>query len=478
MALDLAISWNSTSPAWIKLKDGPIQTLNTAAFSSDEQAIFTFNVLNTNSAWVYNVQNNTWRESKTLTFETAGYSGITAVTDPNTGLIFLAGGYEDPNAYWPYRRFMDVVDPITQTFRTVDLPDPLKFFTYRSYYGNEDGTIIAIYGGDLNEITVGELWTLNLVTSTWSQGLTGSPRKNAACTIAGGYLLVWGGMMGGGKVAPTDMVIYNLNTSSYETQYTPPAYYKDLTPPSPLTRTKAPWDTGDWPKSLTSRVTVGIVLIRRRRKQGEPEGRKGLRDNNTQRGLKGLLGDGGGRGFGKRAKNSPQESNEDDELARTLQELVDQEMELAQKRQMLVLHHQESNPRPPMDQKRGPTAVMGGKEEVHRLPPPPPSRLSPGESHSASYSVENLNDRRTVQAVSGPFDMYHSDRYADDGPRRHSELAQDVIEPLYGPSPTVCNSIPDLVFEPSPDVGMDWTKQQKSNHPHAVVDPSGLVIQH
>jgi hypothetical protein len=151
MALDLAISWNSTSPAWIKLKDGPIQTLNTAAFSSDEQAIFTFNVLNTNSAWVYNVQNNTWRESKTLTFETAGYSGITAVTDPNTGLIFLAGGYEDPNAYWPYRRFMDVVDPITQTFRTVDLPDPLKFFTYRSYYGSvwsKHRNSILYWGGE------------------------------------------------------------------------------------------------------------------------------------------------------------------------------------------------------------------------------------------------------------------------------------------------------------------------------------------
>ncbi|KAG0277134.1 hypothetical protein BGZ97_009951, partial [Linnemannia gamsii] len=176
------------------------------------------------------------------------------------------------------------------------------------------------------------------------------------------------------------------------------------------------------------------------------------------------------------------ESNEDDELARTLQELQDQEKqlkdqkkeladrekELDQKRQLLVLQHQETNPRLHTHQKRGPTGNADDKAEIFPLPPP---RLSPGHVHSTSYSPESLKARRTVQAVSGSIDMYQRENYADDGPRRESEIVQDVIEPLYGPSPTVCNSIPDLVYEPSPDVGMEWTKQQQGNHPHAVVDP-------
>jgi hypothetical protein len=68
--------------------------------------------------------------------------------------------------------------------------------------------------------------------------------------------------------------------------------------------------------------------------------------------------------------------------------------------------------------------------------------------------------------------MYQRESYVDDGPRRESEMVQDVIEPMYESSPTVNNAIPDLVYESSPDVGMDWTKQQQSNHPHAIVDPS------
>ncbi|KAG0275863.1 hypothetical protein BGZ97_010206 [Linnemannia gamsii] len=35
-----------------------------------------------------------------------------------------------------YMKFMGVVDPITQTSVTIDLPDPQTYFSYRSYYGS------------------------------------------------------------------------------------------------------------------------------------------------------------------------------------------------------------------------------------------------------------------------------------------------------------------------------------------------------
>ena len=58
-----------------------------------------------------------------------------------------------------------------------------------------------------------------------------------------------------------------------------------------------------------------------------------------------------------------------------------------------------------------------------------------------------MRDRRTVQAV--PL------CYAGDGPRKESEMEQNVIETIYEPSPEVNHAIPDLVYLLSLDIGMD-----------------------
>jgi hypothetical protein len=76
------------------------------------------------------------------------------------------------------------------------------------------------------------------------------------------------------------------------------------------------------------------------------------------------------------------------------------------------------------------------------------------------YSPEDLNGRRTVQAAF----THPSIAFC-----RESDLTQDVIEPMYGPSPDVSITIPDLVYVPPPNVGMNWTKQHLGN-PHVIVD--------
>ena len=385
---------------------------------------------------------------------------------------------------------------------------------------DENGTKVVVYGGWLSTgVIVGELWVLDVVASTWTQGISGPPRTGAACTIAGDQFLVWGGHAEQDMGAAPQMLLYNLLSSKYIDRYTPPAYYKDRKPPPALTRTGSlPIPTfdvdakKDQPSSnrdlgrlsVPVKVTIGgavggLVLLgtivafflirqRRRRRQGHSSKDRRFMDKNT--GASGRLGGllrrvrGDRSGSYKVLKKDPQGTNEDDQLEQTLLELQDQEQqledqrkELDQKRQLLVLQHRESNPRLPTDQKRGPIAFMDDKAKFFPLLPPSPLRFSPSAVYSVVYSAENLNDRRTVQAVSGPVDMYQREDYVDDSPRRESELAQDVIEPMYGPSPTVSNSIPDLVYEPSPDVGMDWTKQQQGNHPHALIDPSFTVIQ-
>jgi hypothetical protein len=84
---------------------------------------------------------------------------------------------------------------------------------------DEDGTKIAIYGGQLrNDSIVGELWILDVVQFTWTQGLSGPIRMYAACTIADDQLLLWGGSIAQNIVAPVEMLIYNLTLSQYVKQ--------------------------------------------------------------------------------------------------------------------------------------------------------------------------------------------------------------------------------------------------------------------
>lgn len=343
---------------------------------------------------------------------------------------------------------------------------------------------------------------LDLVTLTWSQGPSGPTREVPVCTIAGDYFLIWGGMVNHTVQASSEMLIFNFNTSTYVKQYTPPAYYKDLKPPpTPPTRTKAPWDT-DGRTALVANnkdldrsplpiraiiggvvgglvlvgIVVGMFFMRQRWRQGQPQDSRALKKENAPKGQKGLLerlwgGNGKGRDLSKDANNHPQEIKEDDdEQERTFRALEEEQRVLDLQRQTLVQQHQEFNPRMPMNHKRAPTALIYDKAEI--IPSPiPPSRPGPDTVYSVSYSPENLQDRKTVQGVTGPIGMFLGDSYVDDGPTRESELAQDMIEPVYDPSPVVNSAIPDVVYELSPDVGMNWTKQRQANHPHSVVPP-------
>lgn len=345
---------------------------------------------------------------------------------------------------------------------------------------------MVIYGGILtNETVVGDLWILDVVTSTWSQGIAGPERVYSICTVAGDQFLLWGGSTGQNLVSPPEMLMYNLNTSAYIQQYTPPAFYKDLKPPPPLVRTKAPWPTNN--PALTSRsatilVSVGcavgglvlitvftaIFFIRRRRRQGKPYG--GL-----PRSVARLLRRGrGSRGSGQGIKNDPQENPEDYALEFDLRrledkqnKLEDQKKELDQRRERLVLQHRQST------LKRGPTSPIDSKD-VFLVPLSAPHQVIPDPITSDMYSAEDLESRRTVQGVFGPLDMLEGDSYAGHEPRRQGEIAQEMIEPTYEPSPMINSAIPDLVYLQTQDVGMDWTRQQQYNHPHTSVESTSL----
>ncbi|KAG0347144.1 hypothetical protein BGZ54_005020, partial [Gamsiella multidivaricata] len=93
-SLDLTNSWNSATPLWTKLKDGPGQAIFPAAFSADQKTMVTFHSnssANASFAYHYSVVTGQWTQS-TVQAQFGSNEGVGAVTDPNTGLVYLAGG--------------------------------------------------------------------------------------------------------------------------------------------------------------------------------------------------------------------------------------------------------------------------------------------------------------------------------------------------------------------------------------------------
>jgi hypothetical protein len=190
MSLDLAIPWSATAPAWTKLAQGPLQSVFPAAFSSDEQILYTFHLDRSNSPLQYSVQNDNWQESP-VKFENAAFEGISAVTDPRSGLIYLAGGYREANYNEPFLKFLDVYDPVSQSINTTNLPDPAMVFPVRRYYGNiwSKHRASIIYWGGANQSVLNPGVVQNGVTEfspdsmTWSTMVRCCVHRHSASTF-------------------------------------------------------------------------------------------------------------------------------------------------------------------------------------------------------------------------------------------------------------------------------------------------------
>ncbi|KAF9154785.1 hypothetical protein BG015_011967 [Linnemannia schmuckeri] len=604
MFLDLLVPFNSTAPAWTQLANCPPQRNFPAAFSSDEKILYIFHVPDTNSPWKYSVADNAWQEVTAAKFGNAGWEGIGAVTDPKSGLIFLAGGYDDINLRGTAMKIFNTFDPVSETIHTDALPPPERVFPIRWSYGNvwsknrssiiywggvnrdsqvpispvengvtefspdlmgwytmliqgvapevrtnhcmaanDDGTKVAIYGGWVrNGTVVGELWILDVIAYTWIQGKSGPPRIYCACTIAGDQLLIWGGSSASTVMAPSEMLIYNFASSEYVKEYTPPAYYKDLSPPHALRRVTAPWPTktptggadagsGGVENGATREETnsaivggvvgglallgafAGIIFLGWKQRQREKQKSTETTGSNSTQNNDGEVAESvqwkGPQGVA--TSNEPQATEQHfDYVDRTLQELVEQQRQLEHRRHLLILKQQGLTPNTTntdidttsldlvsVEKLRAPAVLPGAKSEY--FPPPPSTTATPPTPplllpSTPSFSPETLyadlllstagvTSKPTVQSVPGlvVYDGdFVRDNYADEyegarsgaGARKESDLEQEMVEPMCGPSPTLNSAISDLVYVPSPNVGMDWIRQQQPNHPHVVVSSS------
>ncbi|KAG0091091.1 hypothetical protein BGZ93_001184 [Podila epicladia] len=125
--LDLAVPWKAAAPAWTRLADGPAQLLFPSTWSKDEKTLATFHVAKDVSVFLYSAATNSWTSSR-LRLAHDDLQGVSAVTDPNTGLAYLAAGY------MAIRNTMDVYNFQWDSMTSKALPPTI--FQARSYYGN------------------------------------------------------------------------------------------------------------------------------------------------------------------------------------------------------------------------------------------------------------------------------------------------------------------------------------------------------
>ncbi|KAF9900749.1 hypothetical protein EC991_006922 [Linnemannia zychae] len=82
---------------------------------------------------------------------------------------------------------------------------------------------------DLIYIAAGQIFILDIPSSTWTTGPAGAiPRAYMACTFAGDQFIAWGGVQTTSLITDGEVVIFDVPTSTWVKKYTPPASYQSL----------------------------------------------------------------------------------------------------------------------------------------------------------------------------------------------------------------------------------------------------------
>jgi len=129
--LDLSLPWSTTSPAWVRLRSGPESITFPGATSADGKNLFFFGIPGPYPVYQFSLETGNWSPHTQTSFAAGTEPGIGAVTDPNTDLVYLAGGYTDKD-----HGLLDVWDWKTGNVTNSALPDPVAtgVFADRTFY--------------------------------------------------------------------------------------------------------------------------------------------------------------------------------------------------------------------------------------------------------------------------------------------------------------------------------------------------------
>ncbi|KAG0308159.1 hypothetical protein BGZ97_000144, partial [Linnemannia gamsii] len=292
VSLDLSTSWDTSSPAWTILKDGQytshlaLASISAGVNGGAKGSILSIGGMPASSGppsffALYDIDSASWTNTmNNVKLPYPALEGHAAVSDPNTGLIYIVGGFNGTTSNFLYNT-LSVYDPksskmVSQqagtaatsltdvgavwstqrnsilTFGGSRAPPAVtnaigndiqeydvsaKSWKTMSTSGDvpparldhcmaasDDGSKIVLFGGtqDSNNVFFNSIYILDVKSGKWKQG-TSAPtaRTRMACTFHSYQFIAWGGSSGGQRSTMLNNVpiVYDLNSDKWVEAY-------------------------------------------------------------------------------------------------------------------------------------------------------------------------------------------------------------------------------------------------------------------
>ncbi|KAF9551797.1 hypothetical protein EC957_004120 [Mortierella hygrophila] len=292
-SLDLNTAWKTSTPAWSDLAVGPVASHHAMVVVKPENGaglggatqgyLLTIggNPATPGSFWAaYDFQAGSWKNIPTpLPGNYTGLEGHAVVGDPDTGLVYIVGGFygnttqnlltvfdpktatvvssqeatnnsnrTDVAAVWSSKRKtvltfggsraittvsgfdmanLNEYDPSSKIWKTMATTGDIPTRRLDSCAAaSEDGSKIVLFGGSLDSVTFfATVYVLDVVSGVWRQGTSASAyRTRMACGFMAGQFVAFGGSSGSNR--ETTMhdnvpIIYDLDLDIWSTGYDP-----------------------------------------------------------------------------------------------------------------------------------------------------------------------------------------------------------------------------------------------------------------
>ncbi|KAF9346339.1 hypothetical protein BGX26_002163 [Mortierella sp. AD094] len=322
-SLDLSTSWSVDSPPWKQLYSETPSFLPKLVALPNNQTIYSYGL---NYSAQYDITSNTWTNLNPGNPPEPWVFGFVPIIDPNSGSIYLAGFYYMnvynpqynswsnvsmipptlfPERYFPqggYNRarksimyfggFYNLTTWCTTSSVTEYTIDTKQWTTLmpggqvpgpradHCLAFSEDGNTLILWGGRVpiapgntvaqqNQPTA-EIYLLNIASNSWTKGQDApSAVIYPSCAVVGNLLVTWGGENTNNIIS--GVMVFNLTSLLWVSNYTPPAYYvasSNSTTPTQPSPTPSPTNIGAIVGGSVGGVIVlailGFILYKRR----------------------------------------------------------------------------------------------------------------------------------------------------------------------------------------------------------------------
>ncbi|KAF9567050.1 Multiple epidermal growth factor-like domains protein 8 [Mortierella alpina] len=302
-ALDLTQEWNATNPPWrsVPVSSGtsPILWGHWMAYSKATNSLVVWSPSVKPVLYTYSITTNaSVITQKPLPAKHTKFEKLKAVTDPNSGLIYVPSGMNNGTE-------MSVYNPSNGTLTSVAMASPMVMTNAVAYYsaawstqrnsmilyggffyfdekeGNpyliefdprtgswsripttgegpgdiaahcmvsaHNGTKLIVFGGyTIGKQVLGSIYILDVQTMVWTRGQNTDPtmiRSDMACAVAGDSFIAWGGEYLAQRIEGLGTpIIYNIQANTWTAQFSP--FTRSRVSPSTLaTTTPSPTDS-------------------------------------------------------------------------------------------------------------------------------------------------------------------------------------------------------------------------------------------